>query len=188
MNFAKLAVIGTALAALPALAHAQDVGVTVFGNDDAAIGTVEANADGIVTVDTGTHKAPLPADLLAEREGKWTVNATKAQIDAMMQAQVDEANAKRDAALVVGAAAVTAKGLPAGTVYTIDDQDTVILKRDAGIITLKREHFAVNEQGALMALYTAEQLDANTVEVPEGAEILTPAQAAAKEAGGDSAS
>ena len=182
MKIAKLAVLATAIAATPIAANAQDVGATVFGNDDAPIGTVESNADGIVTVDTGSHKAPLPVDLLAEREGKWTVNATKEQIDGMMQAQVDEAIAKRDAALVVGAAVVTAQGLPAGTVYTVDEEDTVIVQRETGIVTLKREHFAVNDQGALMALFTIDQISANTVAVPEGAESLTPAQAAAKEA------
>ena len=189
MKFAKLAILATApaiaLAVPPIAASAQDVGATVFGNDDAPVGTVEANADGIVTVNTGKHKAPLPANLLAEREGKWTVNATQAQIDGMMDAQVAQANAARDAALVEGAAVVSADGSPSGMIYTIDSEDVVIVKNDAGIVTLTRESFAVNPNGALMALYSAEQLAANTVAVPEGAEILTPAQAAAKEAGAD---
>ncbi len=182
MKFAKLAVLATAMAVTPIAANAQDVGATVYGNDDAPIGTVESNADGVVTVNTGKHMAPLPANLLAEREGNWTVNATKAQIDGMMDAQVAEANAKRDAALVEGAAVMSADGMPAGTIYTIDDADTAIVKSDAGIITLTRDAFAVDANGNLMALYSAAQLTANTVEVPEGAEILTPAQAAAKEA------
>lgn len=183
MKFAKLAFLATAMAVTPIAANAQDVGATVYGNDEAPIGTVEANADGIVTVNTGKHMAPLPAELLAEREGQWTVNATKAQIDQMMDAQVAEANAKRDAALLVGAAVMSADGQPAGTVYTIDDADMVIVKDGNGIITLTRESFAVNETGALIVLYSAEQIAQNTTEVPEGAEILTPAQAAAKEAG-----
>lgn len=185
MKFVKLAALATAFAATPMAVSAQDVGTTVYGNDDAPIGTVKNNDGNIVTVDTGTHEAPLPANLLAEREIGWTVNATKAQIDGMMAAQKAEANAKRDAALVKGAAVVSADGIPAGTVYT---EDTVIVKSDAGIVTLKRDSFAINPQGALMALYTGEQLAANSVEVPEGAEILTPAQAAAKEAGAATAS
>ena len=186
MNFAKLAILATApalaLAVTPIAANAQDVGTTVYGNDDAPIGTVEANAEGVVTVNTGKHMAPLPANLLAEREGKWTVNATQAQINGMMDQQVAQANAARDAALVQGAAVMSADGMPAGTVYTIDSEDVVIVKNEAGIVTLTREAFAADANGALMALYSAEQLAANTVEVPEGAEILTPAQAAAKEA------
>ena len=186
MKFAKLAILATApaiaLAVTPIAASAQDAGTTVYGNDDAPIGTVETNADGIVTVNTGKHMAPLPANLLAEREGKWTVNATQAQIDGMMDAQVAQAHAARDAALVEGAAVVSADGTPSGVVYTIDSEDVVIVKNEAGIVTLTREAFAADANGALMALYSAEQLAANTVEVPEGAEILTPAQAAAKEA------
>ncbi|MBV7259441.1 hypothetical protein [Erythrobacter crassostreae] len=181
MKFAKLAIVATAIAATPIAANAQDAGPTVFGNDDAPIGTVETNEGGIVTVDTGTHKAPLPVNLLAEREGKWTVNATKAQIDSMMAAQKAEADAKRDAALVDGAAVISADSLPAGTIYTVDEEGTVILQREGGIVTLTKDTFAVDANGALMALYSLEQLAANTVEVPEGAEILTPAQAAAKQ-------
>jgi hypothetical protein len=182
MKFTKLAIIATAVAAAPFAANAQDAGTTVFGNDDAPIGTVESNDGATVVVDTGKHKAPLPANLLAEREGKWTVNATKGQIDGMMDEQVAQAMAARDAALVEGAAVVSADGMPAGTVYTIDSEDTVIVQNDMGIVTLTRESFATTPEGALMALYSGQQLTTNTVPVPEGAEILTPAQARAKEA------
>lgn len=189
MKFAKLAILATApalaLAVTPIAANAQDAGTTVYGNDDAPIGTVEANAEGVVTVNTGKHMAPLPANLLAEREGKWTVNATQAQINGMMDQQVAQANAARDAALVQGAAVMSADGMPAGMIYTIDSEDVVIVQNEAGIVTLTREAFAADANGTLMALYSAEQLAANTVEVPEGAEILTPAQAAAKEAEGN---
>lgn len=183
MKFTKLALLATAMAAAPFAANAQDVGATVYGNDDAAIGTVTVNDGSVVTVDTGKHKAPLPANLLAEREGKWTVNATKAQIDEMMDAQVAAANEARDAALVEGAAVTSADGQPAGTIYTVDTEDMVIIKNDAGIITLTRDSFAADANGALIVLYSAADIASNTTAVPEGAEILTPAQARAKEAG-----
>lgn len=147
------------------------------------VGTVVSNDGTTVLVDTGKHKAPLPAGYFAEREGNWTINATKGQINAMMDEQVAQATAARDAALVEGAAVMSADGTPAGMVYTIDSEDVVIVKNEAGIVTLKRESFATDANGQLMALYTAEQLAANTTEVPEGAEILTPAQARAKEEG-----
>lgn len=185
-KIAKLTILAAAMAAAPIAANAQDVGTAVMGNDDAPIGTVTANEGGIVTVDTGKHSAPLPANLLAEREGEWTVNATQAQINGMMDAQVAAANEARDTALVEGAAVVSADGAAAGTVFTVDNADAVIVQSDAGIITLTRESFAVNAEGALMALYSAEQLAANTVQVPAGAEILTPAQIAAKQSGATS--
>jgi hypothetical protein len=183
MKFAKLVLLATAFAAAPIAAHAQDAGTTVFGNDDAPIGSVESNAGGIVTINTGKHMAPLPAELLAEREGKWTVNATRDQIDGMMDQQVAEANAARDAALVEGAMVMSADGQPAGAIYTIDSEGTVIIKSNAGIVTVTRDAFAADANGALLALYTAQQLSENTVAVPAGAEILTPAQARAKESG-----
>lgn len=185
MNFAKMVLFAPAIlafAATPVAVSAQDAGATVFGNDDAPIGTVQSNDGATVVVDTGKHKAPLPANLLAQREGKWTVNATQGQINGMMDQQVAQATAARDAALVEGATVMSADGQAAGSIYTIDSEDTVIIKSSDGIVTLKRDSFAADANGALMALYTAEQLAANTVAVPAGAEILTPAQAAAKEA------
>ena len=182
MKLAKLALFAAAVAATPIAASAQDAGATVFGNDDAPVGTVESNDGTTVVIDTGKHKAPLPANLLAEREGKWTINATQAQVNGLMDQQVAQAAAARDAALVEGASVMSADGQPAGTIHTVDSEDTAIIKNAGGIVTLKRDSFAADASGALVALYTAEQLTANTVAVPEGAEILTPAQAAAKEA------
>ncbi|MEL6529076.1 MAG: hypothetical protein AAGK01_08235 [Pseudomonadota bacterium] len=159
MKFVKLAVLATAVAATPIAAFAQDAGTTVYGNDDAPIGVVESNDGSVVTVDTGTHKAPLPANLLAEREIGWTVNATKAQIDGMMAAQLAQANAKRDSALVVGAAVATANGNPAGTLTAVDlEADAIVLESENGPVSMKKEHFAVDASGALVALFTVEQI------------------------------
>jgi hypothetical protein len=185
MKFSKLALlaIAPALAAIPAAVSAQDAGAMIWSQEDTPteVGTVVSNDGTTVLVDTGKHKAPLPAGYFAEREGKWTINATKAQIDGMMDQQLAQATAARDAALVEGAMVMSADGAPAGTIYTIDSEDTVIIKNDAGIVTVTRESFAADANGQLIARYTAEQLAANTMEVPEGAEILTPAQARAKE-------
>ena len=159
MKSLKLALLATLLVAAPGAAYAQDVGATVYGNDGNPIGTVEAVADGIVTVDTGKHKAPIPADLVGTGEQGPSINATKEQIDAMMDAQVAEANAKRDAALVQGAAVVSAMGKPVGSLSEVDlAADAIILESPEGPVALKKEHFAVNPQGQLMALFTLEQI------------------------------
>jgi len=159
MKITKLALIATLLAATPATAFAQDVGATVYGNDGNAIGTVENVADGIVLIDTGKHKAPIPADLIGAGETGPSINATKEQIDAMMDAQVAEATAKRDAALVAGAPVVSANGNPAGTLTEVDlAMDAIILESPDGPVALKREHFAVDANGQLMALFTRDQI------------------------------
>ena len=174
MKFAKLALLATTLAAAPYAASAQDAGTTIYGNDDQPIGTVASNDGTTVVVDTGSYKAPLPANLIGQREIGYSVNATKAQIDGMMAAQVAEAEKKLNAAIVVDAAVVSADSQPAGTIIAIDDSaDQIIVENESGIISLTREAFALGTSGELTALYTGEQLASFTTEVPEGAEIRT---------------
>lgn len=159
MKSVKLALFATLLATTGVAAQAQDVGATVYGNDGNPIGTIESNADGVILVDTGKHKAPIPADLIGEGETGPSINATKEQINAMMDAQVAEANAKRDAALVEGAPVMSANGNPAGTIASIDTaMDAIILESPDGPVALKKEHFAVDPNGQLMALFTRDQI------------------------------
>ena len=173
MKFAKLAILAGVMAVTPFAANAQDVGATVFGNDDAPVGTVESNDGTTVMVNTGKHVAPLPANLLAEREGKWTVNATQGQINGMMDQQVAqqqaaaaeaqaaaaaEAAAKHEAALVVGAPVITNDAQALGTVSELQAENVVVTNDTAGLITLPRNFFAVDAEGQLMALASLEQI------------------------------
>ena len=65
-------------------------------------------------------------------------------------------------------------------------EDAVIIKNDAGIVTLTRESFAVNPEGMLMALLFVPSSSPRTPsKCLKVAEILTAAQARAKEAAGD---
>ena len=172
MKIAKLALAAVALtttaAVAPGVATAQEAaagvtaGATVYGNDGVEIGTVES-VDGetaILVVDG--MKAPVPAAAFGTGEQGATLNATKAQIVGMLQAAHQEAMAKRDAALVVGAEAVTAKNAPLGTVLEIEGDNVIIARGgdEANKITLLREHFAAAPDGSLMALLTNEQIDA----------------------------
>ncbi|MEL6738086.1 MAG: hypothetical protein AAFO28_04105 [Pseudomonadota bacterium] len=176
MKLSKLAVLATTIAALPVAASAQDAGTTVYSQvDDSTVGTIESNDGSIAILDTGDYKAPLPVATYAQRDGKWTINATKAQVDGMMAAAKAEAEAKLAAALVDGAAVTSADNMPVGTVLAMDaDMDQYLIENGSGVITLKREHFAVNQAGALTALFTTAQLAGFTVEVPEGAIVETP--------------
>ena len=161
MNLAKLAV-SAALATflLPAAALAQvAAGATVYGPQGGEVGTVVSIENGVVTIDTGAHKAPLPESAFGKSDKGPTITVTKAQIDAMMAEQLAATNAKRDAALVAGAAVVTAKGAPAGSIKSVEG-DAIVLDTPSGAVALKREHFAVDPQGALMALFTADQIAA----------------------------
>lgn len=161
MNLARIAVVAAlATATLPAAALAQvAVGATVYGPEGNAVGTIESVTDGIVTVDTGTHKAPMPENAFGNGDNGPTITVTKAQIDAMMAEQAAAAPAARDTALIAGASVVSAEGAPLGTIDSVNG-DAVVLASTSGKVELKREHFAVNQQGALLALFTADQVAA----------------------------
>ena len=161
MKLARLTATAAAFAVLlPAAAFAQvAAGAKVYGPQGNEVGTVVKVEGGVVTLDTGAHQAPLPEDAFGKSDKGLTITVTKAQIDAMMDEQVAAANAARDAALIAGAVVVTAKGAPAGTIKTVE-ADAVVLESPSGPVALKREHFVVNAQGALMALFTAEQIAA----------------------------
>lgn len=172
MKIAKLALAAVALtttaAVAPGVATAQEAsasvaaGATVYGNDGMEIGTVEAVQGETVILVVDDMKAPVPANAFGTGEKGTSLNATKAQIVGMLQAAQQEAFAKRDAALVVGANAVTAKNAPLGTVLEINGDNVIIARGgdETKKVTLLREHFAASPTGGLMALLTNAQIDA----------------------------
>lgn len=153
MKFTKalLAAGALSLASVSGAALAQDAGVTVMGNDEAAVGTVVSNDGSNVVIDTGKHQVPLAADSFVENEGVWSVNITKGELDAMMDQALAEAAAKRDAALVEGAQVVTADAQVLGAVDTIDGTNVVVKGDNDFVVTLPKDMFAVDANGALMA-------------------------------------
>ena len=172
MKIAKLALAAVALtttaAVAPGVAVAQEAtasvaaGATVYGNDGAEIGTIEAVQGDTVILVVHDMRAPVPANAFGTNDNGTSLNATKAQIVSMLQAAHQEAVAKRDAALVVGANAVTAKNAPLGTVLEIDGDNVIIARGgdETKKVTLLREHFAASPTGTLMALLTNAQIDA----------------------------
>ncbi len=159
MKTLKLALLAGALALTPSAGLAQDVGTTIYGNDGNPVGTVaEVNAQ-VVVIDTGKHKAPVPVSMVFDGDKGKSVNATRDQVDTMMDSRVAEAIAKRDAALVEGAAVVSAGGRAVGRLGAVDlAADTILLDAGQGTLRLKKEHFAVNPQGELTVLYSADQI------------------------------
>ena len=146
-----------AILAAPIAVMAQDVGSTVTGNDANPIGTVFSNDGSTVTVDTGAHRIPLPANAFAVTESGPTLNITKAELDSIYERQLAEAAAARDAALVEGAAIITADQQALGTIDTIDGDNIVIREGDFAV-TLPRDMLAVDGEGKLMALASMEAI------------------------------
>ncbi len=162
MKFLKFAAAtALALSSVTALAADGDiaVGATVYGPQGDIVGTVDAVGDGVITVDTGKHKAPLPANAFGTSDNGPTITVTQSQINAMLDEQLAAAAAQRDAALVAGAMVHTAKNAMLGTVKSVDG-DNVVVDIEAGPVALKREHFAVDANGTLIALFTMDQIEA----------------------------
>ncbi len=146
-----------AILAAASTAQAQDVSVTVNGNDGAAVGTVLSNDGSTVVVDTGTHQVPLPADVFAAADGGFTLNTTKAELDQLYGEQLAQAAAARDAKLVVGAAVVTADAQPLGTIDQVDG-DNIVIREGEFVVTLPRDLLALDASGNVMARATKEAI------------------------------
>lgn len=160
MKFARYAFLPAAMLAFSPLAASNDgvtVGATVFGPQGNEVGTIEQVDGQSAIVNTGKHKVPLGLEAFGASDKGPTITVTKAQLDEIVDKQIAETNAKRDAALVAGTAVVSAQNAPLGTVDSVDG-DTVILARNDKKVALKREHFGMSEQG-LMAYFTVEQID-----------------------------
>ncbi|GGD97745.1 hypothetical protein GCM10011515_16880 [Tsuneonella deserti] len=155
-RFAATAALAAASLATAAAAQVA-VGSTVYGPQGGEVGTIVSVENGTATVDTGANKAALPESAFGKGDKGPTITVTKAQLDEMVAGQLAQAKAAVDAALVAGAAVVSAKGAALGTIKSVDG-DAVVLESAAGPVALKREHFALDAQGALMALFTAEQV------------------------------
>lgn len=159
MKFTKLAAAAAlAVTAVPGAALAQDAGATatatagatVYGNDGMEIGTIESvEGEAAILVVEGM-KAPVPTAAFGEGENGLTLNATKAQIVAMLQEAKQQADAARDAALVVGADVATVQGSPIGAVKSVDG-DNIVVSHGEGAVALTRNQFAVVD-GTLVAL------------------------------------
>lgn len=147
-----------ALAANPALA--QEVGETVMGNDGNAIGTVAQANEQAVLLTVGEYQIALPANLFGESEAGPTLNVTRDQLVQLHEQQLAEAAAALEAALVEGAAVVTADPQPLGTVNAIEGENVVVAREDESLVTLPKEMFVVDPNGALMARIMMSDLEA----------------------------
>jgi len=164
MKFVKFAAAALALSAAPALAQTGAAneqvaaGATVSGPEGNQVGTIVSVESGQTVLDTGKHKVPLAVDMYGKGETGPTITVSKAQLDAMIDAQLAEAAAARDAALVAGAAVTAADGQPLGTVSEVEGDRVVVARGgdDTDLVTLQREYFDAGETGLTARLTTAQ--------------------------------
>ena len=169
MKFTKIAGAAAALALATTANAAPTVGDTVYGPEGNEVGTVTSADATTVVIDTGAHQAPVPANVLAEGPNGPVISVTKATLNQIMDAQVAEANAKRDAALVAGAMVHSADDVMLGNVASVEGDNVVVTLSD-GSIALLREHFTVPENGILTARFSAAQIAESVAAAQESAD------------------
>lgn len=136
------------------------IGAVVLGRDGSSIGVIEQVADDLVLVNTGTHQAPVARQSFGFTEAGITINTTRAELDAMMDRQLAERAARIASSLLPGAKVVSIDDKLTATIEQIDySKGRVVLKAPVGHVALRKEHFALNGAGRLMALFTAEQIE-----------------------------
>ena len=150
----KTALTAAAALTLATAAYAQvgpSVGATIYTADGAEVATIESLQNGVAVVNTGSHTGSIPANALGEGPDGPVISVTKAQLDQLFAEQEAQAVAARDAALISGATVMSTDSVEIGTITKVDG-DTAILTLEEGPLTLARDQFAVDANGALIVL------------------------------------
>lgn len=150
-----------ALASVPAAAQGDaglTVGATVYGPDDAVVGTITEVTDTYVMLDTGANKTPFAPESFAPGSEGPRFGLTKAQVDANAEQAKAELEAKLKAVLSVGATVYGSAGSQAGTVDAIGEDGNVVISTQGVQAAFPREQFMVNESGQLALRFTTAQL------------------------------
>ncbi|KPQ38192.1 MAG: hypothetical protein HLUCCX21_00500 [Porphyrobacter sp. HL-46] len=154
------------------MGHASDdpriaPGVRILGADGEAVGTVEETRDDAVVVNTGSHRALITIRSIERADDGLRINATRDDIDKMIDQRRRDEAARRDEFLAPGRLVRSVDSQPVGRIVAIErEAESVVILRNEGIIALKPDHFAVVDD-RLVALFTRAQIDENTKPVPE---------------------
>jgi preprotein translocase subunit YajC len=169
--------IGTAAAQeAAAAATAQTeiaVGAVIYDPQGGEVGKVDSVSGDNVVIDTGTNKVALPKASFGKGKAGPAIGMTKADIDAAAAAQLAQAQAALDSALIVGAEVRGSSGTPIGTIKEVT-ADQVVLNRPSGMVSLNKSLFA-NEAGSVVLRISAAELDAAAQAATTTAPAATPA-------------
>ena len=151
-------------------------GAVVYGPTGAPVGTIKQIANGVATLDTGEHQAPLPLSAFGQGASGLTITVTREQLNALVEQQLAALAARRDAALVAGARVLTSDNQPFGAVEQIVGNDVVVARAApaSGRVTLGRDYFTADDAG-LKARLTLQEIDAAVAQAAAPA-VTAPAQ------------
>jgi len=172
---------GTAATAPSTGASAGDsgivVGATVYGSDGEPAGMIEQVDGANVVVNTGTMNATLPATVFGAGESGPTIGWTKAELEAAIAAETQQATAALDTKLVAGASLYSVDGVAVGTISEVKPDGMVVVDHTtAGPIQLPKEQMTIQNEN-LTFLATAADLNA-AVSAQGAAATTAPADAA----------
>ncbi len=175
---AAMAQAATAAATAPAATVNPTVGAKVFDPEGNEVGSVEAVAGDVVTVNTGLARAGLPKTAFAMREKGLTIGMTKAQLEAAVLGAKAEAGEAKAKAMVVDAPIQSSDGKVLGTISKIEGDDvTMMLANGDGATALLKKSNIGFVNNALVIGMTADAF-AKAVGAPTPAASAAPAAAA----------
>lgn len=124
-------------------AAAPSVGASVYGPDGDPVGVVESVSNGIVTVNTGTTRAGLPATAIATREKGLTISMNKAQLEAAAGSAHAQSDAARDAATVAGASIASSDGVTLGTIAKAEGEDVTLQLASGATVMIRKSNLGL---------------------------------------------
>lgn len=144
----------------PAATAKPAVGATVYDQSGAMVGTIASMTASAVTIDTGTHKVPVPPTSVGTNAKGVVMAMTKAQLDAAYEQASAQAGAQLKAKLVPGTPVNSLHGAATiGTIKMADDQ-FVTVTTAKGDVKLPVNGFSTDAQGRVIVGLTADQFNA----------------------------
>lgn len=139
-------------AAAPAAAQASatpTVGAKVYDAQGGDVGTVEAVANGVVTVSTGTARAGLPTTAFVTRDKGLTIGMTKSQLEAAVNGATAQNTAAKDAAIVADAPIKSSDGVVLGTITKVEGDTVTLALSNGSAAALKKDNLGLGADGSL---------------------------------------
>jgi hypothetical protein len=131
----------------------------VFGPDGNEVGTIERVEGANAVVNTGTVTATLPTEVFGVGETGPTIGWNKAELEAAVNAEKEEATAALAAALVTGTDFYSVDGVMLGKVESVGEDGLVVVNLATGPVSLPEAQFAMQAE-KLTFLSTAADLEA----------------------------
>lgn len=139
----------------PEVKTALAVGATVYGPQGAEVGKIEQLAGPNVVLNTGMHKATLPASAFGKNEKGLLISMTKMQLDQAVSAAQAKASSTLDAALTTGAEVKTMDGMMAGKITSMEGENVTLEMPTGKSIVLKKEFMMADAAGLKLKMDNA---------------------------------